>query len=136
MYTYSPWRANFTDTRDRGRQKADISFYVPENGAGIPAQFSNEYPQARNQGDFWRGQQVGYYADASFVKIKNISLSYNFESKILDNLNLKGLRVYANVLDPFVFTDYMGYDPETASASLGVGRTAAITYQLGLSIKL
>lgn len=136
VYTYSPWRANFTDTRDRGRQKADISFYVPENGAGIPAQFSNEYPQGRNQGDFWRSQQVGYYADASFVKIKNISLSYNFESKILDKLNLKGLRVYANVLDPFVFTDYMGYDPETASASLGVGRTAAITYQLGLSIKL
>jgi len=136
VFTYSPWRQNFTDTRDRGRQKANISWYVPENGAGIPAQFSNEYPQPRNQGDFWRRQQVGYYADASFLKIKNISLSYNFTPANLDKINLKGLRIYANVLDPFVFTDYMGYDPETASANLGIGRTAAITYQLGLSIKL
>ena len=136
IFTYSPWLANFTDTRDRGRQKANISWYVPENGAGVPAQFSNEYPQPRNQGDFWRRQQVGYYADASFIKVKNISLAYNFPSQVLDKLNLKGLKVYANVLDPFVFTDYMGYDPETASASLGVGRVAAITYQLGLNVKL
>ncbi|NJB71815.1 TonB-linked SusC/RagA family outer membrane protein [Saonia flava] len=136
VFTYSPWRANFTDTRDRGRQKANISWYVPDNGAGLTPQFSNEYPQPRNQGQYWRGSQVGYYADASFVKVKNIALGYNFENNILDKLNLKGLRVYANVLNPFVFTDYMGYDPETASASLGVGRVSTVTYQLGLNVKL
>jgi len=136
VFTRSPWLDNFTDTRDRGRQKADIGWYVPENGAGLPAQFSNEYPQPRNQGTYWRNDEVGYYADIDFVKIKNIALGYNFDSKVLDRFKLKGLRIYANVLNPFVFTDYMGYDPETASASLGVGRVATITYQLGLNVKL
>ncbi|MDC6365910.1 MULTISPECIES: SusC/RagA family TonB-linked outer membrane protein [Flavobacteriaceae] len=136
VFTRSPWLDNFTDTRDRGRQKADISWYVPENGAGLPAQFSNEYPQPRNQGQYWRNDEVGYYADVDFVKVKNIAVGYNFKNSVLDKFKLKGLRVYANVLNPFVFTDYMGYDPETASASLGVGRVATVTYQLGLNVKL
>ena len=48
---------------------------------------------------------------------------------------MSSLRVYVNVLDPFVFTDFEGYDPEWASASLGVYRPASITTQLGLSLK-
>ncbi|MGB3146069.1 MAG: SusC/RagA family TonB-linked outer membrane protein, partial [Maribacter sp.] len=136
VYVFSPFHANFTDVRDRGRQKLDIAdWYIPENGAGVPAQFSNSYPQARNAGQFWRNDQVGYYRDASFVKIKNIALGYSFDRNVLDLLGMKYLRVYANVLNPFVFTDYDGYDPEWASASFNVGRVSSITYQLGLSVK-
>ncbi len=136
VYTYSPWLANFTDTRDRGRQKANIGWYVPENGAGIPAQANNQYPQPRNQGTYWRNSRVGYYDDIDFIKVKNIALGYNFDDRINDKLGIKGLRIYANVLNPFVFTDYMGYDPETASASLGIGRVGTVTYQLGINVKL
>ncbi|PCJ93357.1 MAG: SusC/RagA family TonB-linked outer membrane protein [Flavobacteriaceae bacterium] len=136
VFTRSPWLDNFTDTRDRGRQKADIDWYIPENGAGLPAQFSNKYPQPRNQGTYWRNSEVGYYADVDYIKVKNIALGYNFEDRILEKLKLKGLRIYANVLNPFVLTDYKGYDPETASARLGIGRVSTITYQLGLNVKL
>ncbi len=136
VFVYSPFHKNFTDTRDRGRQKLDIDWYIPENQAGIDPQFSNSYPQPRNVGTFWRNDGVGAYRDASFVKVKNISLGYNFNRTLLDKLNLKSLRVYGNVLNPFVFTDYDGYDPEWASASLGVGRVSSITYQLGVSLKL
>ncbi len=137
VYAFSPFHANFTDVRDRGRQKLDIAdWYIPENTAGLPAQFSNSYPQARNAGQYWRDDQVGYYKDASYVKIKNIALGYTFGTNILDRLRLKGLRIYANILNPFVFTEYDGYDPEWAAASFNVGRVSSITYQLGLSVKL
>ncbi|WP_273277695.1 SusC/RagA family TonB-linked outer membrane protein [Maribacter polysiphoniae] len=137
VFVYSQFHQNFTDVRDRGRQKLDIAdWYIPANGANIPAQFSNSYPQARNAGQYWRNDQVGYYRDASFVKVKNIALGYNFEKNTLDRLGLKSLRIYANVLNPFVFTDYDGYDPEWASAGYDVGRVSSITYQLGLSVKL
>jgi len=52
-----------------------------------------------------------------------------------ENLGINKLRVYGNVLNPFVFTDYEGYDPEWASAGLGIGRVSSITYQLGFSLK-
>ena len=135
VLVYSNFHSNFADTRDRGRQKLDIDWYIPENNAGIAAQYSNRYPQPRNEGNFWRQDGVGYYHDASFVKIKNIALGYTFSDNILDKLKLKKLRVYANVLNPFVFTDYEGYDPEWATASLDTGRPSSVTYQVGFNLK-
>ncbi|MGH1437619.1 MAG: SusC/RagA family TonB-linked outer membrane protein [Lewinella sp.] len=135
MYVYSPFHANFTDVRDRGRQKLNIGWYIPENGAGVTPQFSNEYPQARNAGTYWRNDGVGYYRDASFVKIKNIALGYTFSESKLSKLGLGALRIYANVLNPFVFTDYDGYDPEWADASFDIGRVSSITYQGGISVQ-
>lgn len=135
VYVFSPFHENFTNTRDRGRQKLDIDWYIPENGAGLPAQFSNAYPQARNMGTFWRNDGVGYYRDASFIKVKNISLGYTFGKAALETVGLGSLRLYANVLNPFVFTDYDGYDPEWADASFSIGRVGSITYQVGLNVK-
>jgi hypothetical protein len=109
---------------------------MPENTAGLPVNTVYNYPQPRNEGTYWTNDGVGNYRDASFVKVKNITLGYTFNQNILDKLKLKGLRVYGNVLNPFVITKYDGYDPEWAGAGLGIGRVASITYQLGLSIKL
>ncbi len=134
VHVFSPFIDNFTDTRDRGRQKLDIGWYVPENGAGVEAQFDNEYPQPRNQGTFWRSNNVGAYRDASFWKVKNIALGYTLNDKAVDNLGLGSLRIYANVLNPFVFSDYEGYDPEWAGASLNIGRVGSVTYQFGVNV--
>jgi hypothetical protein len=70
------------------------------------------------------------------VKIKNITLGYTFNKNIIEKFKMKYLRFYVNVLNPFVFTRYDGYDPEWAAAGFGVGRVASITYQMGMSIKL
>jgi TonB-linked SusC/RagA family outer membrane protein len=134
-FVYSPFHANFTNTSDRGRQKADINWYIPANDAGLPVQVSNEYPMAQNEGTYWNSNGVGYYRDNSFVKVKNITLGYTFNKTIIEKFKMKYLRFYANVLNPFVFTRYDGYDPEWAAAGFGVGRVASITYQMGMSVK-
>lgn len=132
---FSQFHDNFADVSDRGRQKSNLAdWYVPANGAGLPAQVSNTNPQPRNEGAYW-GSNMAFYRDASFVKIKNIALGYSLDSELLKKLKIKSVRVYGNVLNPFVFTKYDGYDPEWADASLGLGRTGSITYQLGLSVK-
>jgi TonB-linked SusC/RagA family outer membrane protein len=136
---YSQFHANFTNTSDRGRQKADIDVYVPENTAGLPTHYTNEYPQATNEGIYWNqanNKGVGYYRDASFVKIQNITLGYTFNRDVINKFKLKYLRFYVNVLNPFVFTKYDGFDPEWASGSLNLSRVGSITYQMGMSIKL
>ncbi|QCK13285.1 SusC/RagA family TonB-linked outer membrane protein [Mangrovivirga cuniculi] len=135
VLAYSNFHENFTNTRDRGRQKLDIDWYVPENNVGVPSQASNNYPQPRNMGTYWRNDGVGYYRDASYVKVNNISLGYSLPQSALDRMGVKNLRVYVNVLNPFVFTEYEGWDPEWADASLNVGRVGSVTTQLGLSLK-
>lgn len=132
----SSFHDNFADTSDRGRQKiAFDSYYVPENGAGLPVQYSNTNPRPRGEGAYW-GTNFAFYRDASFVKIKNIAFGYTLNRKTIDKLKIKKCRVYANILNPFVFTDYDGWDPEWASAGLGTGRPSSITYQLGISLQL
>ncbi|MFI1743291.1 SusC/RagA family TonB-linked outer membrane protein [Thalassobellus sediminis] len=129
---------SFGDPNDRGRQHlAWDSYYVPVNSAGLPAQVSNEVPRPRGQGQFW-GTDFGFYRDASFVKIKNIALGYSLNDQILDKLKIKSLRIYANILNPFVFAnkDFEGWEPEWAAADQNVARPSSVTYQLGLSLKL
>lgn len=54
------------------------------------------------------------YVDASYWKIKNITVGYTFSKKLIKKIGLENLRIYANILNPFTFTDYKGFDPEWA----------------------
>ncbi|MGD9928373.1 MAG: SusC/RagA family TonB-linked outer membrane protein [Mangrovibacterium sp.] len=56
-----------------------------------------------------------YIEDGSFVRCKNISLGYTFSQSLLQRLNINSLRVYANVTNAFIITNYSGMDPEVGS---------------------
>ena len=55
----------------------------------------------------------------SYVRIKNVSLSYNFPNHMITKLALKGLRVSANVQNLVTITKYKGYDPEVGMVNYG-----------------
>lgn len=134
----SSFHQMFADVSDRGRQKIAMDYFVPTNSAGLQANANNTNPRpgaiATGAGTFWQ-TGFGYYRDASFVKVKNISLGYTFDSDFLKKIKMSSFRVYVNVLDPFVFTKFDGYDPEWAASGMGINRPAAVTTQLGLSVK-
>ncbi|MHC0447073.1 SusC/RagA family TonB-linked outer membrane protein [Flavobacterium sp. 3-218] len=134
----STFHQNFADVSDRGRQKLAMDYFIPTNGTGIEANANNTNPRpgpvATGAGAYWTSL-FGYYRDASYVKIKNISLGYTLDSELLKKLKISNFRIYVNVLDPFVFTNFDGYDPEWAASPFGVNRPAAVTTQLGLSVK-
>lgn len=77
------------------------------------------------------------YVDASYWKIKNITLGYTFNKMLTKKIGIEHLRIYANVLNPFTFTDYKGFDPEWADAEIsdGTGGPSSVTYQIGLNVK-
>ncbi|MBE8726148.1 SusC/RagA family TonB-linked outer membrane protein [Flavobacterium hungaricum] len=134
----STFHQNFADVSDRGRQKLAMDYFIPTNGTGIEANANNTNPRpgpvATGAGAYWTSL-FGYYRDASYVKIKNISLGYTLNSELLKKLKISNFRIYVNVLDPFVFTKFDGYDPEWAGSPFGVNRPASVTTQLGLSVK-
>lgn len=134
----STFHRNFADVSDRGRQKIKMDYFIPTNGTGIDSNPNTENPRpgaiATGAGAFWTSG-MAYYRDASFVKVKNISLGYTFSSSLLKELKINNLRIYVNVLDPFVFTKFDGYDPEWAGAAFGINRPASITTQFGVSAK-
>ena len=55
-----------------------------------------------------------YLEDASFLKLRSLSLGYNFS---LPQLKIQSLRLYVNAENLLTFTKYSGVDPELPSSS-------------------
>jgi hypothetical protein len=54
--------------------------------------------------------------DASFLRLKNVMLSYSLPSSLLKKtVVIRGLRVYAQAQNLFTFTNFSGLDPEGTS---------------------
>lgn len=78
----------------------------------------------------------GTLQDASFVKVRNITLGYTVPQKWIGKIKFSQARIYLNVLNPFTFTDYVGYDPEYATFEANDGNgLSSIVYQLGVNLK-
>ena len=64
------------------------------------------------------GSTLGYF-DASYLKVRTISMGYNFKQKWVEHMGIGRLRLYATVENPFVlFSPYhkeSGGDPEPNS---------------------
>ena len=79
----------------------------------------NEYltnmPSEINKSGFETAQQYSDYflEDASFFKLDNVTLGYNFKDMLKKSFGLNlDLRLYSSVQNVFVITDYSGLDPE------------------------
>lgn len=57
--------------------------------------------------------------DASWVKLRNIGLSYNFTGKILDKLRLDNMSISASANNILLWTPFEGFDPEGSQYSAG-----------------
>ncbi|MDW5288905.1 TonB-dependent receptor [Formosa sp. PL04] len=53
-----------------------------------------------------------FIEDASYLRFKTISLSYNFGSEFMDKLKMGSLKLYVTGENLFTITDYSGFDPE------------------------
>ena len=80
------------------------------------------------------------YEDASFVRVRNITLGYNFSSQTLRKLGnvFTGLKIYFDTQNPFTFSKYGPLDPEVNTSSGGKGRSGSnypMTRQFSLGVK-
>ena len=53
--------------------------------------------------------------DGSFLRIRNVSLSYQLPSSLVERLRLSNVRVYTIAQNLWTFTNYSGYDPEVVT---------------------
>ena len=108
----------------------DVDYWTPTNtGAKYPA------PGGVQSGDNQRYASTLGYFDGSYLKIRTMTLGYNFDSKMLDKTFIEKLRIYASVQNPFVlfspFHDESGLDPETNSGVNGDGTRQNVAVNTG-----
>ena len=142
---------------DRGRMRLNMDYYLPAGtlldyeGINPDGTYINPvYQQQTYYGEFpfphsatgafdgtgsSQFASAATYVDASFVKVKNISLGYSFSKNLLSKIGIQKLRLYFNVTNPFVFTKYKGFDPEWAHAGNKNDAPSTVTYQFGASLR-
>ncbi len=96
-------------------------------------------PQARLGWSNGTGHSSRYLEEADFIRLRNVTLGYNFQQSTISKLGLSDARLYVSGLNLLTITDYTGYDPESRSDAGGVGQVfysapAASTMSVGLNI--
>jgi hypothetical protein len=98
----------YSDIRSKhwsGQLNPDRSFFSLNLGATIPDLDPSDAAQNYRASDF-------YVKDASYIRLKELRLSYNFDGKISKKLFLSDLSIFASAYNLLTLTRYNGLDPE------------------------
>jgi len=96
---------NFTGQHNVLREAA-LNRWTPTNP-------SNKYPRALAAGSLDQGLISDVIIeDASFIRVRNISLGYRLPTNLLKKIKVQQLKVYFSGSNLFTFTKYTGFDPE------------------------
>ena len=83
-----------------------------------------------------------FMSDASYVRLKQITLSYNLPSSIISKMKLNKVSVFVQGLNLWTYTKFDGIDPEVVSNNNGTGVSSFGVYPVakqfmgGISIGL
>jgi hypothetical protein len=81
----------------------DVDFWTPENqGAKFPR------PGIASQSDM----PALAFENASFLKIKEITLAYTLPASMISRIGMSNLRIYASLQNYVTFSNLDNYDPE------------------------
>jgi TonB-linked SusC/RagA family outer membrane protein len=89
-----------------------------ENGAAVdywtPDNPTNAFPRPNSQlsDENYPFFESLTYEDASFVKLRSLTLGYNLPENILDGLNLENVRIYLRGRNLWTISGVEDYDPE------------------------
>ncbi len=95
-------------------------------------QFFRIYNQMENGGSNKR-VQTKYLLNASYIRLKNISLSYNVPAKLVQKIGFASVKLFSSIENPITWTKLPnGYDPERLSWGYPFYRTSSF----GINITL
>lgn len=116
---------HYLDALTVGYQSANVSQEAYNNRWTGPGT-SDKYPRPTSSTTPFDSRFTDFIVeDASYVRIKNITLSYNIPTHKISFIN--SLRIFASGENLVTFTNYKGYDPEINSRA-GKGMMPGIDY--------
>jgi len=100
-----------SDEMGRRNSTTEVGYWTESNP-------SNEFRSLSKTSNRWG---YGFPCDASFTRIKDVTLSYQFPAQITNALRISALTVYASARNLATFTSWKGWDPEADITQRGWG---------------
>jgi TonB-linked SusC/RagA family outer membrane protein len=126
----SLYGGNFVNTYQGIYNNLKVDYWTPLNG-------QPDFPKPNSNNTNPVNRSVLSYFDGSFIKIRSMSLGYNFSQGLVQKIGGRSLRVYAIATDPFIlFSPYRrigGIDPEGAG-TVGIDTPPVWSLTFGLNL--
>lgn len=97
-----------------GRPQSARNQFATYNDRWTPENPSNKHFRNGGQGPLGRYSSKNI-EDASYLRLKTISLSYSLPTKWLERIKLKNLSLTATAQNLYTWTNYSGMDPEVST---------------------
>ncbi len=97
------------------------------------------HPQAINGGNSQANEfSSRYLEDGSFLRLRNVTLSYDLPKSFIEKINMGGARVFLSADNIFTYTRFSGMDPEVSleGSSWSLAGVFADNYPVPLSVVL
>lgn len=78
-------------------------------------------PYAGNTSNSYSFSTDRFLEDGSYLRLKDITLSYNLPQSALEKIKLQGLKLYVSGMNLYTFHDVASWDPEKGVTGLGYG---------------
>jgi TonB-linked SusC/RagA family outer membrane protein len=123
------WMSNFPllntavspNAPGRGLNQLDAGYWTSENASNTRPSLLYNNPQGH-----------GWYVSRNFVRLQDVSVSYQVPASILDRVKLKSVRVFANAKNLITISDWPGTDPEIGGTGSGDLYSLPRIYNMGL----
>ncbi|MBD2756868.1 SusC/RagA family TonB-linked outer membrane protein [Spirosoma validum] len=126
---------------DNGGVLRNSLLYYYENRWTTPGQITSVPRPAENRtevsGRVSSYQQISrFYQDASYIRLKQITLSYNLPSSLMQHLKMSSVKIYAQSINALTWTKWTGFDPEFAGTDNSGIIPQSRSYTFGIQIGL
>ena len=96
-----------------GHGRASQNMFSTYADRWTPENPNNTYYRTGGWGPYAYSSRV--IEDASFLRLKTVSLGYQLPAKLLRQLKIKSLRINASAQNLYTWSSYEGYDPEVSA---------------------
>jgi hypothetical protein len=87
--------------------------------------------------DDFQGNTTRFVESGDYLRLRNVTLSYNLPQSLLSRLKIRSIRVFAQGQNLYVWHSFQGYDPEIVTGSLAGAQYPQLkTITFGLNIGL
>ena len=107
----------------------DVDYWTIDNP-------TNAYPRPNQNQERPRDDDTMRYFDGSFIKLRNVTLGYNFPTSVTDRLNMTSLRLYVGAQNSWFSAKYDTWDPEIDEDDIESGNIpTSKLFLVGLNVK-
>ncbi len=106
----------------------DVDYWTIDNP-------TNAYPRPNENQERPRNDDSMRYFDGSYVKLRNVTLGYNFPSSVAEKLKMTSLRLYASAQNPWFSAKYDTFDPENNGDVSGTDIPSSKVFLVGVNLK-